>query len=533
MNVNIKTMLAIMLLAILLISTNSSSLKITKDIKNKQNQNDLSFFDKNLYESNEEDLDPYEDIHVTVEIKKIRAFDKLDRFSDPDFYIKLFINDQEYKSPTWHNQKVVTPSWKKTVDVPDDKEIVNITIQLWDANPGLDELCDIAKNDNENPFRKDLTLFYSLKTGHWTGDDLIYWPHSWSTDYSGYGRASGTDDNSIYENDKDCEIWFDITQSDHDGDGIPYWTEVNVFGTDPTIDDTGRDDDNDGVPIEWEWKWGYKRSIDYINWTYVHDWEYDPFEWEDHKNLDPDGDGLTNYEEYLTSQWGSDPFRKDIFVELDQMEGGPNGEPASLLPEKSKEKITEAFNRQNIVFHLDDGTWEDSRSDMIPFDPETDGNWSDPNNELEQIYRQYFLNNTNDSSWRIGVFHYGVVIRQSSVVNGNAFGNNRFQISAKGLDEKAKDLFTSNRDIVYATAYMHELGHSLGLMWLGGHSDITRNHWLLGYLLWHDYQSIMNYAYMYGIAKKNFVDYSDGIHGRNDFDDWSNIDYSYFKQDLD
>jgi len=519
----------VLITVIFLISTNVSSIKITKTSDNLDKNNEQMSYKKII---NEEDIDPNEDLSVTVTIKKIRAFDKLDAFSDPDFYIKLIVNGEEFKSPIWNNQKVVTPEWEKTVDVPDDKEIVNITIQLWDDDPGIDDICDIAKNDNENPNRNDLNLHYNLKTGHWSGDDLIYWPHSWypNTDYSGYGRGSGTDDNSIYEDDNDCEIWFDITQSDTDNDGIPYWTEVNYFKTDPKIDDTGRDDDQDDVPIEWEFKWGLSRIIDHRNYTWIPYWVYDPFIYNDHKNLDPDGDSINNYEEYLTSNWFSDPFRKDIFVELDQMEEGPDGEPASLLPEEAKEKITESFNRQNIVFHLDDGTWKNSRSDMIPFDEETDGNWSNPNNELFQIYREYFINNTEDSSWRIGVFHYGVVIRQSSVVNGNAFGNNAFQISAKGLDEKAKNIFTSNKDVVYATAYMHELGHSLGLMWLGGHSDITRNNWLLGYLLWNDYKSIMNYAYMYGTAIKDFVDYSDGSNGRNDFDDWSNIDYSYFDQ---
>ncbi len=51
-------------------------------------------------------------------------------------------------------------------------------------------------------------------------------------------------------------VLFDITQNDFDGDNIPYWTEVNRYHTDPTVNDTGRDDDGDGVPIEWEFKWG-------------------------------------------------------------------------------------------------------------------------------------------------------------------------------------------------------------------------------------------------------------------------------------
>jgi|GEM_PF-6176274 len=33
----------------------------------------------------------------------------------------------------------------------------------------------------------------------------------------------------------DCELWFDITQNDGDGDGLTWWEEVNVYGTDPTV----------------------------------------------------------------------------------------------------------------------------------------------------------------------------------------------------------------------------------------------------------------------------------------------------------
>ncbi|MCJ7571449.1 MAG: hypothetical protein MUO82_06190, partial [Candidatus Thermoplasmatota archaeon] len=287
---------------------------------------------------------------------------------------------------------------------------------------------------------------YNLKTGHWYGDDMIATPNSWTVDYSGYGRANGCDDNSINEEDLDCELWFDIIQNDIDGDGIPYWTETEIFKTDPNVDDRGRDDDADGIPIEWEFKWGHRLGYDHHQGTYVLYWEYDPFVYNDFKAIDLDGDSINNYEEYLTSQYGSDPNRKDIFVELDQMQAEPNGEIASILPEGSKELIYKAFNRQNIVLHIDDSSWEDSGSDMITFDNETDGGWGAPNdeiNEIDHVYQEYFVNSSN-YSWRRGVFHYGVVLYQCSVANGNAFGSNRYQISAKGMEEKAKKLLSGN-----------------------------------------------------------------------------------------
>ncbi|RLF44954.1 MAG: hypothetical protein DRN17_03495, partial [Thermoplasmata archaeon] len=312
------------------------------------------------------DYDPLDDIVVTVEIKEIRSLetkylgrtiDEIDKFSDPDFYVKVFINGEEFKSPVWKNQKYVyNPNWSASLNVPDDEEFVNVTIQLWDADPLGDKLCDIDNNYDNYPKSYDLDLVYSIKTGHWYGDDFNspkeYWGYP---DLSGYGRANGCDDNSIYQNNRDCEIWFDIYQNDYDGDGIPYWTEENVYHTDPTKDNRGEDADGDGVPIEWEWKWGHYFQQNWWNEAVEDVWLYSPLVWENHSSIDEDEDGLSNMEEYLTSQWGSDPFRRDLFIEMDQMEAGPNGEPASLLPNGSKEVLRTAYDKHNIVYHLDDG----------------------------------------------------------------------------------------------------------------------------------------------------------------------------------
>jgi len=235
-----KKKLAI-LITVLLVSTLLSFQSVTS-VENEMTLHDhiRSKNKDKIASSTLTDLDPLVDIHVTVAIKEIRALDEIDIHSDPDFYVKVFINDDQYTSPVWKNQKYITdPQWSCTSNVPDDEEFVWITIQLWDWNIGLDTLCDIAANDNSNADRKDLTVLYSIKTGHWYGDDMVYIPHSWYMDLSGYGRGNGCDDNSIYIKDNDCEIWFDITQNDYDGDGIPYWTETEIYHTDPTVDDRG------------------------------------------------------------------------------------------------------------------------------------------------------------------------------------------------------------------------------------------------------------------------------------------------------
>jgi hypothetical protein len=483
-----------------------------------------------------DDNDPLVDLSVTVEIKQIRTLektdlgllpiDKIDRFSDPDFYVKVFINNEEFTSPIWNDTKYVyNPEWSATADVPDEVEWVNITIQLWDAEPTGDRLCDISDNYGSFHETYDIDVQYNLKTGHWDGDDWLkgFWG---GFDPSGYGRLNGCDDNSYYQNDRDCEMIFDIYQNDFDNDNIPYWTEVNAFKTDPTVDNTGEDFDNDGVPIEWEWKWGYSQSIDWENYTMIHDWKYDPFIWEDHKTLDDDEDGIQNVEEYRMTAWGSDPFRKDLFVELDQMEAGPNGEPASLVPEESKEILRTAYDKHNVVYHLDDGSDEDSGSEMIPFDAETTMDWFSENNELEKIYNDFFLHG-NPDNWRRGIFHYGVVVYQCSMANGNAFGANRYQISSKGLNEKATSLPWLDRDIVFASCYMHECGHTLNIENPGVDDQLSKYFLQLNWWKWRPYKSVMNYGYVY-----RMVDYSDGSRGKNDFNDWNSMDLKAFEIDF-
>ena len=487
-------------------------------------------------ENIDDDIDPLIDLSVTVEIKQIRTLeksdlgffpiDKIDLLSDPDFYVKVYINDEEFTSPIWYDTKLVDdPQWSATLNVPDEEDYVNITIQLWDSSPNGDKLCDLSENYGDFEENYEVDLYYNLKTGHWDGDDWLI-PFWGGLDKSGYGRLNGCDDNSFYQNNRDCELYFDIYQNDFDNDGIPYWTEVNVFKTDPTVNNLGEDFDGDGIPIEWEFRWGYFQNIDWENFTWIHDWRYNPNIWEDHRSIDEDNDGIDNYEEFLTANLGSDPYRKDLFVELDQMEAGPNGEPASIMPEGAKELLQIAYNKHNVVYHLDDGSWEDSGSDMIPFDELTSTDWFSSDNDLNKIYNDFFLHN-DENNWRKGVFHYGVFIYQCSMANGNAFGSGSFQISSNGLNEKARSLPWLDRDIVYASAYMHECGHTLELNAPGVDDQESKFPWQLHWWKWRPYHSVMNYGYMYLM-----VDYSDGSRGLNDFNDWNDMDLTSFQEDF-
>jgi len=446
----------------------------------------------------------------------IPAIEKIDWLSDPDFYVKVFINDEEFQSDIWMNTKYIyDPQWSATATVPSDEEFVDVKIQLWDWNPGFDRICDISIGYYEDVGQDsyDVELSYSLKTGAWFGDDcsgLL----SWVGDNSGYGRLNGCDDGSIYQRDRDCELWFDIYQTDPDGDGVPYWTEVNVYGTDPEYDDSLRDDDFDGIPLWWEHKWGHFIYYDWWDDEYVYEWEYDPFVYEDHASLDPDEDGLDNLEEFLVSIYGSDPFRDDVFVELDYMEESPDGINC-ILPDGSKELLYTAFNRQNIVYHLDDGCM--GGTDIIPFEEMVN------RQRLQTFYFNYFLHG-NETNWRRGVFHYGLIVYQADF-HGYVFLNDAWQISSKELTiNKTIPKTQSKKDIVFASAYMHECGHTFAFNPIPGHDRESAYPWQLGWWKCRPYRSCMNYGYMY-----KMVDYSDGSSGKDDLDDWERIDLTAFQ----
>jgi len=480
-----------------------------------QNNNYRPIFDM----GGRDDYDPLCDIEVTVTIKEIRALDKIDLLSEADFYLKVFINGDEFQSDVWKNADYLPDlDWSATYNVDDFVEIVDIRIELWDWNILFDRPCDISKNDasvNDTA----VVLEYSIAGGWWWGDDYVFYDPIMS-DPSGYGRLNGCDDNSIYENDRDCEVFFEITQTDVDGDNIPYWVEEHYYHTDPQVDDTGNDYDCDDIPIEWE-----------------HRYDYNPKSWEDHHNIDRDSDGLDNVEEYMTSQWGSDPFRKDLFVELDQMGQGLEGEEI-LFPQGAKFLMRDGYSRHNIVFHMDDGCF--GGGEIIPFDNATD------RDELSDIYYNYFLHG-NYSNWRRGVFHYAVVPYDAGW-NGFVFqnGHNQYldsvQISAKYHEELVYrnifDLFLrktfdreKNRALLYGAALMHEIGHTLGIFHsntAGCDDQSGAFPWQLNYWKWRPYRSCMNYGFIY----QGVVDYSDGSRGRNDFNDWNNIDLTFFQREF-
>jgi len=475
-----------------------------------------------------EDFDPLDEhIFVTVTINEIRALKTIDSRSNPYFYLKVTINGKEFISDVWQDLMYVEhPNWNVSSEVPKDNEFVDVTIALWHKGAGGDVLCDLSPGNGDGTQARTAELTYSIATGIWFGDDYL-------KDPSGYGRLSGIDDGSIYEQDDDCELWFTISQNDFDGDGFPYWLEVNMYNTNPLLNNRGEDPDGDGIPLEWEYTFGVEYSnVGLEGYTML----YNPFVWENHTALDSDKDGLTNVEEYKTWQWGSDPFRQDIFIEIDQMEIGPNGE-GSVVPTDAYDLIRDAHARHNIAWHIDDGRF--GGGEFIPFKTPLD------QDDLSIWYMEYFMNG-DANYWRRGVFRWCIVSYDYTWAPGFLFGsrvNNVRAMDAVFLSTKYHDMratvfplfddlnlepsaYTTelNRAYVYGGGLMHETGHTQNIRAPGCDARKSVWPWQTNYWVYASYKSCMNYRYVY----RGLVDYSDGTHGTNDYDDWGTIDLTFF-----
>jgi hypothetical protein len=143
-------------------------------------------------------------------------------------------------------------------------------------------------------------------------------------------------------------------------------------------------------------------------------------------------------------------------------------------------------------------------------------------------------------NWRRDVFRWCIMPYSGYWANGFTFGleiNRTFALDcfliATGYHEMRSKILLiidglnrgtfdreMNRAYVYAGAIMHETGHTLRCHASGCDVQDSQYPWQLNYWRFAPYKICMNYQYIY----KGVVDYSDGSHGKNDYDDWGNID---------
>ncbi|RLF59482.1 MAG: hypothetical protein DRN27_02500 [Thermoplasmata archaeon] len=261
------------------------------------------------------------------------------------------------------------------------------------------------------------------------------------------------------------------------------------------------DSDGDLIPDWWEQKWGYS-----------------PYEWDNHKFLDPDGDALSNIQECYTDTYGSNPYVKDIFLEIDWMKSPDmeiNKPSISLI-----QQIIDEFAKHDIMLHVDLGNL--GCGTEIPDLCSKSSEYL----ELHNLYWTCFLNNSIQNP-RKGIFHYGIICNYCADLNFPFIGWDAFDsfaISAGWLEDSLKFYDRGN---LIAGAIMHHLGHTLGIT-ADDHFGIDNmktirlfsNEWLK----FLPYYSCMNYFYKYQI-----LTYSDGSKGSNDFNDWDNMEFDFFQ----
>ena len=446
-------------------------------------------------------ISPLENQALTFEVLRIRHRGLYDKLltrgrawkTKPSFYPVLEIDDIIYGE----NGETMYTAWdtmfkeyKTSKDPVEEQETSDIKLTIFERiSSGI-----IFKKSSDVE-RESLSFTYDYRTGRWTGDDYF-------KDEDGMGHYIG----------ETFEVWFNIYQGDYDKDFIPYWTEVNVLGTDPRVDDSKRDPDGDGIPTAWEWKYGY-----------------DPLVWDDHENLDPDVDGLENIEEYKMEKWLAEPFSQDIYCEIDYMGKGGFLDPPHYVEEESRQAIIEKYSEHNIKMFFDIGWPDTPKNGGGEVLPHFEGIGQDTGEVL-----QFYQHNFPDE--RKGIFRY-VIANHGGPFNHPAKGN-YYDVVSLGFKNDLKSLikglirvhvFPSPRNlrIKVANLLMHELGHSVGISrrTIEGCDNVTfsggkaaENHYKD---TWGDYYSVMNYYHIYDMK---LLDYSDGSNGPPyDQNDWLHL----------
>lgn len=429
----------------------------------------------------------------------------------PEYSFNLKINDYTWNAShdfnTWDTKYIDQTVFR---DVEEDHKRANVTIGITEYEKNL-----LKRITGEKTVEK-MKVEYNFETGRWMGDDYF-------NDSDGYGHYNG----SLYE------FWFSLSQTSSDGDAIPWYVETNFLNTSTEVDDSIQDPDNDGIPTDWEWKWGY-----------------DPFTWDNHTFLDPDNDGIQNIEEYQMREFQSNPFYPEMYIECDWMEQtprfdrsleSPDGWTHEFYPE-TQAMIVERFNEHGITVHIDDGC-KGGGGDIIPFDDGGEGypmgDYSQERGLAAEIYNTYFTKE------RKGIFRYVAICYKGGWCHPqderNAYDCIFVPMGRKAyFDMSAASLTERTKRIAQGVSILHELGHSCGFnppYYRMYHTVFSWSRWRLGNFPdtdgknvedWDgiDYISCMSYEYyFYG-----FFDFSDGTNGPHDNNDWKNLDLTFFQR---
>lgn len=411
------------------------------------------------------DYDPLVDIELTITINEIRALDYLHTYPGNFWWwvaigsldkdgaiIWNTVGSPVYRYYDGYLEAHLYPDWSFTADVEDGSEFCWFEITLFNEiyfGAGYDgsEPCDISPDECdsieewEESCRAEFS--WSQKYGRVnTGDDAM-------GDQTGRYHLSGIEDRTFgYEDDdNDCELYYSITWNDYDEDGLTWWEEVNVYGTDPTEPDFDKDLDGDGLPLWYEDLYG------------LNDQYYNP-------TGDKDRDGLTNIEEYTFRSFGTAPDYPDILVEVDYVDGYELNDFVQDAVEKyfanyrlpSQDGSPGPFGA-NIIFDIDD---------MLTLDEVDPGDNGVTEAEFQSVIYQHFTPGW-DGVWRYML--WGNKLIESDSMELTLFEAPREMFYALGTVERLVDDYNDNwldPDVnlqhVVICQVLHQLGHSLDII---------------------------------------------------------------------
>jgi len=399
----------------------------------------------------------------------------LDQNDAPD--IRVDVTFDELLSGQWESAGFSTKSWDRNkYNVIETKTFISevldpesrwirVKIKAYDHDYfNGNEIIDITP-------KKDyctLVLYFDMETSLWNGGGTftnknefntlksqniyegmaLFKPKPLEEDFNTQQIRESNNQVGYCTGDKDGkypadgDIFFDVKlHNSFDEDGLSWFSEFYYWktrtspvdwNTDGNAD--GFDSDQDGMDDGWE----VIHSMKPIN---------SPFDIHP-QYQDTDNDGIYDLYEYIHNDYGLNPNRDDILVEIDTMD-------TCYLYLKTIFHAVEQFQVRGFSIHIDYGDLGGGQ--VVPSEASTNSN------DFGTYYNNYFLKSPDGSSnLRKGKFHYAVIANEANEFPkpagwSNSPGTEDVDFHKAGMT----DMFFIFSELYQSGTFMHELGHNI------------------------------------------------------------------------